>query len=179
MTPDEWHDGIRNEADSVQDTGWSQDTRRHLRRRAWLTAASITLGFTMITLSLMAVVNAALVGALAPMPPGVMQVIISPLNPEWLIISGLGYLLTRRGFKPLHAAASLLVAMILYSVTARLVTLNVQSMFPDGTSGTFDLLPAPQGVLSAAMLVPLTLNFAALGAGIGLARIKLRRTRTA
>ncbi|GGR83253.1 hypothetical protein [Deinococcus sedimenti] len=179
MTPDEWNDGIRNEADSVQDTGWSRDTRRHLRRRAWLTAAVITLGFTVITLSLMAVINAALVGALAPVPPGAMNMIVRPFNPQWLLIAGLGYLLTRRGFTPLQATMSLLTAMFLYSVAARLVTLNVQSNFPDVGTFTVDILPVPQDALSAPVLVALALNLVALGAGIGLARIKLPRTRHA
>ena len=77
MTHDDWQTGIQNEADSVQDTDWSRDTRRHLRRRAWLTATLITLGFTILALSLTAVLNAALVGALAPVPPGAMNIIVS------------------------------------------------------------------------------------------------------
>lgn len=178
MTPDEWHDGIRNEADSVQDTDWSQDTRRHLRRRAWLTATVITLGFTVVTLSLMAVVNAALVGAVAPIPAGAMNRLVSPFNPEWLLIAGLGYLLTRRGFTLIQATMALLTAMLLYSVTARLVTLNVRSNFPDVGSFTVDILPAPQDALRAPVLVALALNLVALGAGIGLARIKFPKART-
>lgn len=179
MTHDDWQTGMQNEADSVQDTDWSRETRRHLRRRAWLTATAITLGFTIITLSLMAVVNAALVGALAPVPPGAMNMIISPFNPEWLLIAGLGYLLTRRGFTPLQAASSLLTAMLLYSITARLVTLNVQSNFPDDVSFTVDILPAPQDALSGPVLMALILNIVALSAGIGLACARLPRTRHA
>lgn len=179
MTPEEWRTGMQNEADSVQDAEWGHDTRRHLRRRAWLTATAITLGFTVITLLLMAVLNAALVGAVAPIPAGAMNMVVSPFNPEWLLIAGLGYLFTHRGFTPLQAVTSLLTAMLLYSITARLVTLNVQSNFPDVGSFTVDILPAPQDTLSGPVLMAFILNIVALGAGIGLARFKLLRTRTA
>ena len=179
MTPEEWHDGIRNEADSVQDAAWSCDTRRHLRHRAWLTATAITLGFTVVTLSLMATLNAALIGALPALPSGITQMFVSPLNPASALVAGLGYLLTRQGFTPVQAAGVLLTAKLLGSVATRLVTLNVPSTFPDGTTILFDILPSPQAFISGSMLVSLILNFAALGAGIGLARIKLPRTRTA
>ncbi|AWT35648.1 hypothetical protein GCM10008956_06610 [Deinococcus arenae] len=179
MTHDDWQTGIQNEADSVQDTDWSRDTRRHLRRRAWLTATLITLGFTILALSLTAVLNAALVGALAPVPPGAMNIIVSPFNPQWLMVAGLGYLLTRRGFTPLQATTSLLTAILLFSITVRLITLNVQSNFPNDVSFTVDVLPAPQDALSGPVLMGLILNIVALGAGIGLARVNLHRTRTA
>ncbi|MXV19025.1 hypothetical protein [Deinococcus xianganensis] len=178
MTPEEWATGIHNEADSVLDTGWSQDTRRHLRRRAWLTATVITLGFTVVTLSLMATLNAALIGSLPALPSGITQVFATPLNPAWALVAGLGYLLTRRGFSPVQAAGVLLTAKLLGSVATRLVTLNVPSTFPDGTTILFDILPSPQAFISGPMLVSLILNFVALGAGIGLARIKFPKART-
>lgn len=49
MTPDEWHDGIRNEADSVQDTEWAKAARQSLtaaqiRLNAALLLATLTAG---------------------------------------------------------------------------------------------------------------------------------------
>ncbi|UBV43916.1 hypothetical protein LAJ19_06805 [Deinococcus taeanensis] len=43
MTPDEWTAGIHNEADSVNDLTWAQDTRAHLHRQRRARTALSTL----------------------------------------------------------------------------------------------------------------------------------------
>lgn len=170
MTPEEWRTGMQNEADSVQDAEWSHDTRCHLRRRAWLSGTAITLGFTAAMLVLAILLNAALFGVLPGTNATLNGALWNQFNIGWLFVAGLGYLMSRRGFTPLQATAGLLTAMILGSVVARLVTLDVRVSFPEGMNGTFDLLPAPTSVSSGSLLLPVAANIAALGLGFLLAR---------
>ncbi|AWT35649.1 hypothetical protein GCM10008956_06600 [Deinococcus arenae] len=179
MTPEEWNVGIRNEADSVQDTHWSQDTRRHLRRRAWLTATAITLGFTATMLVLAILLNAALFGVLPGTNATLNGALWNQFSIGWLFVAGLGSLMSRRGFTPLQATAGLLTAMILGSVVARLVTLDVHVSFPEGMNGTFDLLPGPTSVSIGSLLIPVAANIAALGVGFLLARATSGRRQPA
>lgn len=170
---------MRNEADSIQDTEWSRDTRRHLRRRAWLSATAITLGFTVAMTALAILINAVVFGLLPGTKATLNGALWSQFNLGWLFVAGLGYLMTRRGFTALQALAGLLTALLLGSVVARLIALDVQVTFPEGLSGTFDLLPASEGVSPSALLLPLSANIVALSIGVALARIRAVRQRKA
>ncbi len=68
MTPDEWHDGIRNEAASVSDTAWANAARQSLtaaqvRLNAALLLATLTAGAVEIAWNGTALFTGELLGA--------------------------------------------------------------------------------------------------------------------
>lgn len=73
MTPEEWHDGIRNEADSVDDRAWAKAARQsvtaaQIRLNSALLLATLTAGGLEIVWNGMALFTGEILGtAVAPL----------------------------------------------------------------------------------------------------------------
>ena len=117
MSPDEWNDGARNEADqlSSSDPAWSGETRRYARQERWQSdLGAFALGLAII--QLLVLVIYAKIG-------GVNRIDAFAQNPSlWMFLTNLplyavagvgAWLLGRRGYRawPVALAFSLFVAL--------------------------------------------------------------------
>ncbi|CAM3929761.1 hypothetical protein [Deinococcus marmoris] len=180
MTPEDWHNGMENEAASVDDATWAGEARR----TAWFQRGPRVLLVLGAALLLYILINSVLVMALNAFsigygPQGLRPMLLGsplPISLLVLLIPCLAAVfLVRLGVRPALIWMVPALGMVLEPLIARLVTMTLPMNLPDAVAGQqMDLLPWGRIDLRQFLLV-LVWKALAVGLGLWLGQRSLRK----
>lgn len=176
MTPDDWKQGMANEAASVDDAGWAREARRAARALPLKRQLGLLVGATLASVALallfMAAINAMNIGYGREFRP--VYALLFWHGP--LITLVLAFSLTRRGIRPALVSLVPVVSWLLGTLLVAQITLPLAPNVEDVTGIQIDLLPSLPADTPWTVMLPGVLKLViAVLLGIGLARLQMRR----